>query len=299
MNKTFSENLKKYRTEKSLTQEKAAELLGVSAQCVSRWECGQTLPDALMLPRIAEVYAVTVDGLYKKDFAAYDNYAQRLASLYETSRDFWDFARANQEFEKLEKENGLSAEDLRVWGASFCKLEEFAKNRALLFLKRAMEKSKGKNENLYFRAYAQAVDLQISSGDTETILKELRSKTAEDKGNSEMFALLLFALNRAKKYEECYEAFSQAKQTFRNDWKILTMGGDICWNIGKQEEAFRYWNKAIELNPPYAVAKYSKAMAYESLGEKEKAYQIWLEIAAELRREGFGIEAGEEEQRAK
>ncbi|MBR4960922.1 MAG: helix-turn-helix transcriptional regulator [Clostridia bacterium] len=34
------ENLRRFRSEKSLTQEEVAGVLGVSAQAVSRWETG-------------------------------------------------------------------------------------------------------------------------------------------------------------------------------------------------------------------------------------------------------------------
>ena len=37
---TFCKNLKRRRLAKNLTQEQAAEALGVSTQSVSRWECG-------------------------------------------------------------------------------------------------------------------------------------------------------------------------------------------------------------------------------------------------------------------
>lgn len=53
MNNTISKNLKRLRTSKHFTQEQAAEYLGVSAQSISRWECGNILPDILILPKIA------------------------------------------------------------------------------------------------------------------------------------------------------------------------------------------------------------------------------------------------------
>ena len=41
MNSTvFSENMKKFRLAKKYTQEEVAEKLCVTAQSVSRWECG-------------------------------------------------------------------------------------------------------------------------------------------------------------------------------------------------------------------------------------------------------------------
>ena len=102
-NRIFVDNLKKYRLNKNLTQEKAAESLGVNSQTVSRWECGTTLPDVLMLPEIARLYGVTVDDLYKQTSFGYENYAQRLSSVYENSRDPVDFMRCREEFLKLIK----------------------------------------------------------------------------------------------------------------------------------------------------------------------------------------------------
>ena len=54
MNTTFSKNLKKLRLQKKLTQEQAAEVLGVSTQTISRWECNTTLPDVMLLPEIGQ-----------------------------------------------------------------------------------------------------------------------------------------------------------------------------------------------------------------------------------------------------
>ena len=110
-NRIFVDNLKKYRLNKNLTQEKAAESLGVNSQTVSRWECGTTLPDVLMLPEIARLYGVTVDDLYKQTSFGYENYAQRLSSVYENSRDPVDFMRCREEFLKLIKQDKMSIAD--------------------------------------------------------------------------------------------------------------------------------------------------------------------------------------------
>mgnify|MGYP003297697871 CR=1 FL=1 len=67
MNTIFSDNLKKFRQNKNYTQEQVADILGVSSHSVSRWECGTTLPDVLMLPEIAKLYEITTDDLYKKN----------------------------------------------------------------------------------------------------------------------------------------------------------------------------------------------------------------------------------------
>ena len=51
----FSENLIRERRARSLSQEKLAELVGVSRQTVSQWENGYTEPDLMRLRRLAEL----------------------------------------------------------------------------------------------------------------------------------------------------------------------------------------------------------------------------------------------------
>ncbi len=55
--------LKELRVEKNLTQEKLAELLGVTNRSVSRWENGNNMPDLSLLMEIADVYGVGVDEI--------------------------------------------------------------------------------------------------------------------------------------------------------------------------------------------------------------------------------------------
>ena len=114
---TFSENLKKFRLAKNYTQEYVAETLHINSQTVSRWECGTTLPDVLMLPELARLYEVTVDDFYKKNSIAYKNYAQRLASVYEKTEDPEDFLRCVIEYNKLMKNDEFSIED--KWNYAF------------------------------------------------------------------------------------------------------------------------------------------------------------------------------------
>ena len=51
--------LRRLRLERGWTQRQAAELLGVSAQAVSKWERGQGCPDVGMLPRLAKIFGVS------------------------------------------------------------------------------------------------------------------------------------------------------------------------------------------------------------------------------------------------
>ena len=65
----FGSNLKKLRKEKNLTQEALAECLNVSAQTVSKWENGASMPDISLLPLLADYFQVSVDSLLMHDAA--------------------------------------------------------------------------------------------------------------------------------------------------------------------------------------------------------------------------------------
>lgn len=59
----IGKNIKKYRTEKGMTQDQLAEKLNVTRQAVSNWETGKTQPDIEMLTKISEYFDVSVEHL--------------------------------------------------------------------------------------------------------------------------------------------------------------------------------------------------------------------------------------------
>lgn len=65
----LGENLKKFRLNRELTQEQLADVLGVSAQAVSRWENGTTYPDITLLPAIASYFDISIDEILGFDTA--------------------------------------------------------------------------------------------------------------------------------------------------------------------------------------------------------------------------------------
>ncbi|MDR0917312.1 MAG: helix-turn-helix domain-containing protein [Oscillospiraceae bacterium] len=64
---SISENLKKLRVNREITQEALAEHLGVSAQSVSKWERGENFPDLTLVPMIANYFDVSTDVLLGMD----------------------------------------------------------------------------------------------------------------------------------------------------------------------------------------------------------------------------------------
>lgn len=64
---TFGQKIKKLRTESNWTQEQFAELMGVSAQAVSRWETDSSMPDISLIAPIAYTFNVSCDYLLGVD----------------------------------------------------------------------------------------------------------------------------------------------------------------------------------------------------------------------------------------
>lgn len=70
MEESLGKRIAAHRKRRNLTQDKLAELCGVTAQAVSKWENDQSCPDISMLPRLAEVFHTTTDQLLGLEGAA-------------------------------------------------------------------------------------------------------------------------------------------------------------------------------------------------------------------------------------
>ena len=61
--------IKKLRRDRNITQEQLAELLNVSTNAVSQWECDKTMPDISHLPVLANIFEVSADVLLEIDIS--------------------------------------------------------------------------------------------------------------------------------------------------------------------------------------------------------------------------------------
>ncbi|MDE6593728.1 MAG: helix-turn-helix domain-containing protein [Oscillospiraceae bacterium] len=81
----LSENLKKYRLMKDLTQEDVAEYLGITPQSVSRWERGECYPDITFLPALANIFETSVDLLIGMDSIRAE---ETIRNIHKTASDY-------------------------------------------------------------------------------------------------------------------------------------------------------------------------------------------------------------------
>ena len=66
MSNVLSERIAQLRKDRGLTQEQLGQLVGVSAQAVSKWEKGGA-PDVELLPVLADRLGVTIDALFGRE----------------------------------------------------------------------------------------------------------------------------------------------------------------------------------------------------------------------------------------
>ena len=294
MNTTvFSENMKKFRLAKKYTQEDVAEKLNVTAQTVSRWECGTTLPDVLLLPEIAQFYGIMVDDLFKKQSVAYDNYAQRLSALYEISGDPEDFLRCRLEYQKMMKTGELSMRDKWDYGWLHKAMMYDCEEEALKWFDEVLADETDKNALPYRRAAEMKQSMMFHLGKGKEDLDARQRKMDEAGGMLDVreWKLLIDAYAFSKQYEKALSLCHEAMQKFPNNWELYCLAGQLYQDTKKYEEAIFYFEKAGEIGTYFCDEKYSIAMCYRELGKFKEAYQIYLEIADIHRKNGYDVEA--------
>lgn len=61
---TLGTQIAALRKQNNITQEALAQHLGVTNQAVSKWESEQCCPDVTLLPKLADYFCISIDGLF-------------------------------------------------------------------------------------------------------------------------------------------------------------------------------------------------------------------------------------------
>ena len=78
--------LKSARNSIGLTQEQAAEALGVSRQTISNWENNKSYPDIISVIKMSDIYSVSLDHLLKEENSMKHTYQEFLEESTNTVR---------------------------------------------------------------------------------------------------------------------------------------------------------------------------------------------------------------------
>lgn len=283
----FSRNLRRLRLEQNLTQEQLASILGVSVQSISRWECGNTMPDIMLLPEIAKLYGVTIDDLYREDAKGYPSYAQRLLAVYEASGRSEDFLAAEQAFSRMSPAE-LTADDLRSWGVLYHYMMQHSAVQAQQKLEQAMQHP-DVSDQVYSSAAQQKIALLCAQGKGAEEADEYDRKLAAEPSNPTLWLLCTAAHEFIGEYEKALDIAVHGLEHFPSSASLHVHAGDICRTLKRYEAAFSHWHKALSIDSTYLDAVYSMGFCYEELGRYEEAYNVWIDLVQELDSRGLVI----------
>ena len=286
----FTKNLKRLRIAKNMTQEQAAEALGVSTQTVSRWECNTTLPDVTVLPKIAALYCVTIDDLYKETSVAYDNYASRLCSVFEASHKPEDFMQAEMEYRKLLKSGEYTTEDLRSYGILHQYMMQVCRDKAEELFDRVIKKGSAEDPEVYWSTRRQKGYFLWEIGRNQENIDTFLPLVEAGSNELQEWICLIQAYTFAENLDTAWEWVRKAESKFPESAILHIYAGDLLRSMKRYDEAFTHWKRALEMEPEWCDAAYSMASCYEEMGDYANAYAVYNQIADNLENRGFEAE---------
>ena len=236
---------------------------------------------------------MTVDDLFREGAEAYKHYADRLSSLFESTRDRDDFIRADNEYRRLIDSGNHSTEDLRSYGCMHMMAMWECADKAMMAFNEVIAKGPQEDARTYYRTRLQKMQLIHSLGHNEMNLEQQRAALSEHPDEPWEHVLMLAALCNSKQYEEAHQQFLSSIELHPNTSELYLYGGDICKAYGHMDEAFDWLDKGLALDPELCDAKYAKAYWYEELGDWAKAIEVWTSLVSDLEKRGLTIEAEE------
>lgn len=225
---TISNNIRTFRLQKRLSQEKLGELLGVSAQAVSKWEQGITSPDISLLPIMAECFGVTIDSLFQgthtRKYPGYTNERDELKAIYESpSGTEEDFRRAAEAYSEVILNGNATTEDYISYGI-------LHKVRAFRDIKIAL--------HYYASALQMAGSLEEAWREVEQALK-----LAPENGNVHNLAGDLCA--RLGRYQEAVIHWDKAFEKEPASISCLFSKAEMFASIGENDKAVAQFEEIL------------------------------------------------------
>lgn len=322
--------IRDFRLAKGITQETLAQQLGVTAQAVSRWENGATMPDILLLPELSAYFGVRIDDFFE---LSDEVQLERISNMTETEEFIpqADFEHAER---YLKDRLAFSPEDVRsltALAALYNHRAEGYHRRAEALCKRALEAAPEEKAGHSLLSYAaggacfdwcsdnhrELIDYyqafvkknpQYRPGYMwllDNLLADLRLEEALtvieriDQIKHDYYPMLMEGfvrslLGQEQTAEEMIEKAMKEEAGNLYAWSLL---GDIRVRERRYDEAAACYRKSAELeeNPGFTDNYLSIAYIREmqgKWGEAAEAYEEALEIYRKNQKleDGFGVE---------
>ena len=310
--------IKKLRTERGITQEELANIMGVSFQAVSKWETNATTPDIAILPQLALFFGVSIDTLFSMNK---DDYIERISKMI---RDEYSIAPEN--FLWAERYlKGLLSEEKQNNNARILLVElyEHRENRDLLACGRLCEEGL-LIEPSNIALIGKLTRIREKRDESDHLIEFFEALYSKNKQNDILVETLI---DIYIKHGRCDDAASLMLSSKKRPIFELYQG-DIELALGRKDKAIALWRSAANENhrdcellfkiaerfdnihdidvalqlyqqsyeaapvPKELDALYAQAFLYTKIKKNAEAIDVWKMIIKSLA-EDYGVEDGE------
>ena len=323
----MGKEIRRLRNDRGLTQEALAAALNVTAQTVSKWECGNSIPDVQLLPEIAVFFGVTIDQLFAM------SPEQQLERIENSIYAHGLFSEAEQR--QIERQLDTIAEKSEHAGKAELVLAELYNHQAdqyrLLAVehgKTAVEKTGGDSDAVselanawgsympdwnvrnhhalieWFSDYCRrnpanraALMWLLDNLIADRRLTEARAwlerlARMDNTFRTPMYRYLI--AQAAGDNAEAEDVLRQLESTENPDWCLALIVGDIYTQRQEYDEAIAWYRRgqALQPSPKYTDAATSIAHICEIRSDKPGAIAAYREVLRLLREE-WGTVSGE------
>lgn len=324
----IGKEIRRLREARGITQEALAEALHVTAQSVSKWERGTSMPDIQMLPQIAVYFGITIDQLFamapEQQMERIENriYSQGLLEAAEVKQ-------LEQQLTVFSEQPGLAGQAHTLLAKLYNHQAEQYRMLAVKFGKEAVEKTGGDRDAISELANAWGSyipdwnvrnhhaliewfsDYCRRNPSNRAALMWLLDNLIDDRRLAEArqwmeklacmdntFRIPMYRYmiaQAAGEKEEAAACMHELESMENQEWCWAVTLGDIYTLRQEYDKAIAWYRKGQELqpSPKFTDSAVSIAHIYEILGDAPKAIEAYRE-QLRLLREEWGIVSGEE-----
>lgn len=314
--------IRELRLKRSSTQEQMAKVLGVTTQCVSKWETGTTMPDIELLPLISAYLGVTIDELFD---LTDDVHIDRIQNMMNTCKvpDKMDFAEAESFLMKKIGENPNNTRYHTILAELYISMADGYRSLAEMQAIRAIElapeekynhsllrmaqqgtlldwnltnhtkrinyyKEFVKKHPLYEYGYNNLLDELCADGRLAEAehYAELMEQNCDGSRGPFYHGFVKYCTGRE---DDAWEIWNTMLSN-HGDWLAYSKLGDVMARSCQYEKAIEYYKKSAELKekPRYIDEQTSIAVLYEIQGKYAEAIEAW-ETVISILEEDYGL----------
>lgn len=235
--------IKQLRQRRGITQETLAQQFGLTAQAVSKWECGSAAPDIELLPALSAYFGVTIDELFA---LSDDTRMERIQNM--------------------------------LWDVRFLNPADVENERQFLLEKAAREPENGRPHELL-----ADLENHLSGEHQEKAAEYAKEALRRDPNLREAHASLVQAMNGqcgdwyAANHHKLILYYQNFLTVHPDNWRGYLWLMDQLLDDCRFEEARSCWERFAKIDHTYRTPLYEGKLHWYQ-GDKAAAMEIWKQM---------------------